>query len=385
MFCLLFFLILFFILSQASSLSFIVLLTLSFVFIMVHSCSYSNHGSLLSSLISLLFGVITVFVTTTSLLIFFISYEFSLFPVCSLIILYGYQPEKINSILYLLVYTVVCSAPFLFFAVTLSGSIRSAFAELGVHGVTLVCLSFLVKSPLYTLHSWLPKAHVEAPLVGSMLLAGVILKLGRYGLLLLAPSLGFSSSVFVYLSLLGGVICSLICSRHWDSKSLVAYSSVVHIGAVTLGSCSGLELGFFVASGILVGHSLLSPLLFVLAAALYSCSGSRNLFYGYKWPGPASLLLAFGLCSGLNFGLPPFLNFWVEVSLFRLLGRSWSFSLIPLVLVALFSYLYSILFYVLSCGGPSSRLATTNHLFYVFIPSLFFSLLLAGSCSVFLY
>lgn len=85
---------------------------------------------------------------------------------------------------------------------------------------------------------------MEAPLVGSVLLAGVILKLGRYGLLLLSPNLTSSSSIFVYLTLLGGVVCSLICSRNWDMKSLVAYSSVVHIGVVTLGAISGLELGF---------------------------------------------------------------------------------------------------------------------------------------------
>jgi len=226
---------------------------------------------------------------------------------------------------------------------------------------------------------------VEAPLVGSMLLAGVILKLGRYGLLLLAPRLGYESSLFVYLTLVGGVICSLLCCRHWDCKSLVAYSSVVHIGAVTLGSLSGLELGFFVGCGILVGHSLLSPLLFVLSAALYSSTGSRNFIYGHKWPLSNSLLLAFGLCSGLNFGLPPFLNFWVEVRLFRLLGSTWSFSLLPLGLVALFSYLYSILFYVLSCGGASSFVVPVLHSFYVFLPPLSLSFLLASCCTAFLF
>ena len=225
---------------------------------------------------------------------------------------------------------------------------------------------------------------MEAPLVGSMLLAGVILKLGRYGLLLLAPSLGNRSSVFVYLTLVGGVICSLLCCRHWDSKSLVAYSSVVHIGAVTLGSLSGLELGFFVGCGMLVGHSLVSPLLFVLSAALYSSSGSRNFIYGHKWPLSTSLLLAFGLCSGLNFGLPPFLNFWVEVRLFRLLGFTWSLSLIPLGLVALFSYLYSILLYVLTCGGSSRSTFPVLHLLYVFLAPISLSFLLARCCSAFI-
>lgn len=146
------FLVLFFILRPAPSLSFIVLLTLTFVFSLVSSLSFHTPNSLLSSLLFLLFGVVLVFVTTYSLLVFFIAYEFSLFPVCLLILLLGYQPEKINSALYLLVYTVVCSAPFLFFAVTLSGSLSSCFMELGSKGATTVCLSFMVKSPMYTLH-----------------------------------------------------------------------------------------------------------------------------------------------------------------------------------------------------------------------------------------
>lgn len=77
-----------------------------------------------------------------------------------------------------------------------------------------------------------------------MLLAGVILKLGSYGLLILAPNMLSFRPLFVYLTLAGGIICSIICCRSWDMKSLVAYSSVVHIGVVSLGALSGLELGF---------------------------------------------------------------------------------------------------------------------------------------------
>jgi len=81
-------------------------------------------------------------------------------------------------------------------------------------------------------------------LVGSILLAGVILKLGSYGLLVLALCSTVYSYLFIYLSLLGGIVCSLLCCRSWDMKSLVAYSSVVHMGVVTLGAFSGLEVGY---------------------------------------------------------------------------------------------------------------------------------------------
>jgi len=222
---------------------------------------------------------------------------------------------------------------------------------------------------------------VEAPLVGSILLAGVLLKLGRYGLLLIAPSLSSFSSLFIYLTLLGGIICSSLCFRSWDNKSLVAYSSVVHMGVVTLGALSDTELGYWVACGMLVGHSLLSPLLFMLAYEMYLCSGSRSFLYGLSSSFPACSLLILGFCCGLNFGLPPFLNFWVEVSLFRVQGGLWSLSVLPLVVVAFLSFLYSIFFYVLSCGGPASPFSCRAISSLPYLSPIGLNLLLAASPS----
>ena len=142
-----------FLLSEYSSLSFIVLLTLSFVFLAVTHLNFSVQSRLTSSLIFLLFLIVLAFLSTSSLLIFFVMYELSLFPVCTLVILLGYQPEKINSILYLLLYTVVCSSPFLYFTISLMCSIQTGISELPVYARSLVCLSFMVKSPIYTLHS----------------------------------------------------------------------------------------------------------------------------------------------------------------------------------------------------------------------------------------
>merc|ERR1712212_867405 len=148
----------------------------------------------------------------------------------------------------------------------------------------------------------------------------------------------------------------------------VAYSSVVHMGVVTLGALSGLEIGFWVACGIVVGHSLLSPLLFVLAYELYLVLGSRNFVYGHSSSLTSSLLLAISLCSGLNFGLPPFLNFWVEVSLFSLQGHIFIMSLLPLMFTAFLSFVYCVLFYVIACGGKCSSLRHLDSSLYTYIP-----------------
>lgn len=378
-------LLLFFTVAESSSLSFFMLLTLTFVFLSVASTAKYLHNSLTSSLVFFLSLIIGCFLGTHSILVFFIIYELSLFPVCLLILLLGYQPEKVRSMLYLLLYTVICSAPFLYFSVYYNSSLCSSFTSLSAHASLLVCTSFLVKSPLYTLHSWLPKAHVEAPLIGSMLLAGVILKLGSYGLLLLAPTLTSHTSLFIYLTLLGGVVCSAICFRNWDMKSLVAYSSVVHIGVVTLGALSGLEVGFWVACGIVVGHSLLSPLLFALAFELYLSFGSRNFVYGHSRSVSAPLLLAISLCFGLNFGLPPFLNFWVEVALFSLQGYVFTLSLLPLIVTSFLSFLYCIFFYVTACGGPCSSTVHLAHSVYIYLPSIILSLCLTFSPSILLF
>jgi len=318
----LFLLFLFFLVREVGRLSFLVLLTLTIVFLGVSSGLSPKSSSLTSSLVFLLYLIVVSYLSTSSLIVFFIIFEFSLFPICLLILFIGYQPEKIKSMFYILLYTVVCSAPFLFFAVTLNCRILSGLSPSSTYARFLVCLSFMVKSPLYTLHAWLPKAHVEAPLIGSILLSGVILKLGSYGLLLLAPQLTSYASVFIYLTLSGGVICSTICYRSWDMKSLVAYSSIVHIGVITLGALSGLEIGYWVACGILVGHTLLSPLLFLLAFELYLSTGSRSFICGLNSSVGVGHLLALSVCAGLNFGLPPFLNFWVEVSLFAVQGQS---------------------------------------------------------------
>jgi len=372
-------------LSEFSSLQYTVLLTVSWVF---NAVTITNHGpypNLISSLVFILYVILGVFISTSSLLLFFLMFELSLLPVSIMILVSGYQPEKLNSVLYLVMYTVVCSTPFLYFAVYSNSSLRSGFSSLPRYSGLLVCLSFMVKSPLYTLHAWLPKAHVEASTIGSMLLAGVILKMGSYGLLLLSPYLGSLTLIYVYLTLVGGVVCSVLCCRAWDMKSLVAYSSVVHMGVVTLGALSGLELGYWVACGMLVGHSLLSPLLFILASELYLARGSRSFVYGHSSSCSSSFLLCLSLCSGLSFGLPPFLNFWVEVGLFSLMGSTIYFSLLPLMLSAFLSFLYSLLFYILSSGGPSSSVLSHSSSFYIYLPPLLFSLALAIRPSMLLF
>ena len=161
---------------------------------------------------------------------------------------------------------------------------------------------------------------MESPLLGSVALSGIMLKLGGYGFLILCEHLSVTVSLFMYISLSGSIVCSIVCFRVHDLKAVVAYSSVVHMGVVTVGAITGRETGYWVAISIILSHTLISPYLFILANELFLRTGSRSFALAYYSNAPSWLLLSLCLFWGLNFGLPPFLPFWVEVSYFNAVG-----------------------------------------------------------------
>ncbi len=143
-------------------------------------------------------------------------------------------------------------------------------------------IAFFVKSPVYGVHLWLPKAHVEAPVGGSMLLSGVLLKLGGYGLIRFRWYLPvFGSVVFncvVCLCVLGGIFAGMVCCIQVDIKSLIAYSSVSHISLVVSGVICAKYLRLKGRRFLIVAHGLSSCGMFFLARDLSKLYGSRILF-----------------------------------------------------------------------------------------------------------
>nr|AST23694.1 NADH dehydrogenase subunit 4 [Lymantria dispar asiatica]AST23798.1 NADH dehydrogenase subunit 4 [Lymantria dispar asiatica] len=318
-------------------------------------------------LFNVIFLLIMLFLTfsVTNMFLFYLFFEGSLIPTLILIIGWGYQPERILAGMYLLFYTLFVSLPLLlgiFYIYMENYSMIIYFLKfMNLDNYILylcMILAFLVKMPMYFVHLWLPKAHVEAPVSGSMILAGIMLKLGGYGLLRLMiflQKINFKLNyIFIVISLLGGLYISLKCFCQVDIKSLIAYSSVAHMSMVISGIMIMNYWGFLGSYIMMIGHGLCSSGMFCLANILYERLHSRSLYInkGLMNFMPSMSLWWFLLVSS-NMAAPPSLNLMGEISLINS-SVSWSWiSMIILMLISFFSAGYSLYLYSYIQHGES--------------------------------
>nr|YP_009526727.1 NADH dehydrogenase subunit 4 [Ornebius bimaculatus]AXY63932.1 NADH dehydrogenase subunit 4 [Ornebius bimaculatus] len=326
--------------------------------LMASNMIYTNNVNVNLFIILLMMMMVFLMLTfsSTSMLYFYLFFESSLIPTVLLIFGWGYQPERLEAGMYLLFYTLLLSLPLLVALLKIFQENCSLtflllnFDNMNIYMYISLIMAFLVKMPMFIVHLWLPKAHVEAPVAGSMILAGVLLKLGGYGLLRvmkLIVCLGISYNyLFMSISLVGGVMVSLICMRQVDLKSLIAYSSVAHMSIVLGGIFTLMNWGMQGSYTLMLGHGLCSSGLFYLANVVYERLGSRSLLInkGIMNFMPSMTMCWFMLISS-NMAAPPSLNLMGEICLLNSLV-SWSIiSMILLMMLSFFSASYSLYLY----------------------------------------
>nr|QIT06478.1 NADH dehydrogenase subunit 4 [Novacerus sp. FZ-2019] len=269
--------------------------------------------------------------STMNLMLFYIYFESSLIPTLLIITGWGLQPERLQAGVYFLFYTLLASLPLLMMILYIY-SIKKTFffphliflikgkGLLSYFIIMTMIMAFLVKMPMFLVHLWLPKAHVEAPVAGSMILAGVLLKLGGFGVFrmmkLSFPAMLKFSPYLVGLSIMGLLYIGLICCRMNDLKMLVAYSSVAHMGLVVCGLFSYFIWGYNGGLAMMVSHGLSSSGLFCLVNMFYERTGSRSMYInkGLLLMMPSFTFLSFMLIIA-NFSAPPTINLFSEIML----------------------------------------------------------------------
>nr|YP_010987684.1 NADH dehydrogenase subunit 4 [Platystethus arenarius]WON66116.1 NADH dehydrogenase subunit 4 [Platystethus arenarius] len=323
------------------------------------SCNFS----LFLFMINILLLVLILTFSSINLFMFYLFFEMSLIPTLMLILGWGYQPERIQAGLYLLFYTLLASLPMLvgiFYIYLKMSSLNFYLISMMSNSSFYLYLSFnivfLVKFPMYLFHLWLPKAHVEAPISGSMILAGVMLKLGGYGMIRLMSLFQFIgvsiNHFFMMISMVGGCLISLICLRQSDMKSLIAYSSVAHMSLVIGGILTMNYWGLIGALIMMLAHGLCSSGMFCLANISYERVLSRSLFLNKGMINlMPSMSLWWFLLSSSNMAAPPSLNLMGEI---MLLGSMIMWSKILMVMLMFMSFFgagYSLYLYSYSQHG----------------------------------
>lgn len=334
----------------------IISLTVWITFLMLMARRLNNlfQNKIFTFYILIIINLLFFCFSFNNFIMFYLFFESVLFPIILIIIGWGSQPERVQAGFYMLIYTIFGSLPLLVLILMkrisfiiiyndwLFGEMKWLFI--------LIILGFLVKIPIFLFHLWLPKAHVEAPISGSIILAGVLLKLGFYGLYRFKRFFFIDlinyRIIIIVISLWGAVIIRIYCLFQIDIKSLIAYSSVSHIGVALRGCLTFYLYGSYGILIIIIGHGLCSSGLFCLSNLIYERFYTRNIFIikGINLIFP-NLTLWWFLFRIVNISAPLTINLFRELFLGLRVVKFRILLIIPIIILIFLSACYSIFIY----------------------------------------
>ena len=343
------------------SLIFLLLTTFLFfcIFLLVWNINY--HSKLLICLLLFLECLLIFVFSVLDIFLFYILFELILLPMLLIIFIWGSRSRKIKASFYFFLYT-------LFGSLFMLVGILLLYYEFGTTNLLLLSylevtyikqllfwilffFSFAIKIPMFPFHIWLPEAHVEAPTIGSVILAGLLLKLGAYGFLRIVLPLFPQATIFfqpfvLTLASLGVLYASFILLCQMDLKKIIAYSSVAHMNFAVLGLFSNTILGIQGSLFLFISHGFSSSALFILVGILYERYHTRLLpYYGGLVQLMPLYAIFFFFFTIANFGFPGTSNFIGEFLIFLGLGQKSFFLICCAGVGMLFSVIYSILLF----------------------------------------
>ena len=356
----------------------LILLTVFLTVIIIQAQFFVNYSTSLQKIFILLLCSLIFTFRTSNLIMFYFYFEWSLIPIFLIVMGWGYQPERLAARIALFFYTIFASLPLLLiifnryiemnrFDFAVSDMMDpKIFSTWSTFIYLFFSAAFLVKFPMFIVHIWLPKAHVEAPVSGSIILAGVLLKLGGYGLIRVSLFLDKTWIQILLFSLIlfGGGLLGIVCLAQRDIKVVIAYSSVVHISLVIIGFLSLLSIGIDGGIMIIIAHGFCSSAMFAGANMIYERSHSRRYLIntGYLIYYPFFRVLWFTLIVA-NFGGPFTYNLLGEILLILNLRYINLSLIICICLLSLFSAGYSLILYRRTQQGQAGNI---GNLFSVF-------------------
>uniref|UniRef100_A0AAU6PBU6 NADH-ubiquinone oxidoreductase chain 4 n=1 Tax=Amblyseiulella paraheveae TaxID=3049516 RepID=A0AAU6PBU6_9ACAR len=325
-------------------------------FVIMFNLKYKNKMT--QFLFYMIFIILFFCFLSSSFLILYIFFEFSLVPLIIVIFMKGSNLERYSASFYLLIFTFSSSMLMLLSFVLKNKNIlffmHKYFYFYNNNSMFLMMMSllFLVKFPIYGFHFWLPKAHVEASVEGSMILASIMLKLGGFGFNRLFSYLTLGGmmnliNLIMVLASAGSLLAGLICYRQVDLKIMIAYSSVSHMGLLILGLCVLSSLGLSGGVLLMLAHGFCSSALFFIGNMFYERCFSRNIFLMKGMENNFRLLMIIwlGFCL-FNMAVPPSMNFFSEMMLLLSILKKSSVFMLILGLNLFISVLFSLNLFV---------------------------------------